>query len=44
VRDHYPLQVPEGTVPRSVRLGMYHVLGNGQFENTEWVSISVPPK
>jgi hypothetical protein len=43
VRDYYSLQVPEGNRPRAVRLGMYRALGGGQFHNTEWLSVPVPP-
>jgi hypothetical protein len=44
VRDTYPMQVPLGTTPRAVRLSMYRSLGDGQFLNTEWLSIPVPPR
>jgi hypothetical protein len=44
VLDHYPLQVPEGTAPLAVRLSMYQALGDGQFRNTEWLSVPVPPR
>ena len=44
VRDHYPLQVPRGTAPQAVRFNMYQSLGNGEFRNTLWLSLPVPPR
>lgn len=42
VTDHFLLEVPEGTVPVAVRVGMYQALADGSFENSEWLSLPVP--
>lgn len=42
VTDHFLLEVPEGSVPMAVRVGMYQALADGSFENSEWLSLSVP--
>jgi hypothetical protein len=42
VRDHHLLQVPAGSSPVVVRVNMYQSLGNGQFRNTDWLSVPVP--
>lgn len=44
VRDHYLMQVPRGTAPQAVRFNMYQSLGNGEFRNTLWLSLPVPPR
>lgn len=43
VRDVYSLTVFPGTKPAAVRISMYQVLADGQFQNSEWLSIPVPP-
>jgi hypothetical protein len=43
VRDHYLLEVPAGVTVQAARLGMYQVLDGGQFHNTAWLSLPVPP-
>jgi len=42
VRDDYLIQIPLGGQPTAVRLGMYLVDSQGQFVNTEWLSLPVP--
>jgi hypothetical protein len=42
VRDDYLLNVPSGTSPVAVRVGMYRVDGSGAFVNTEWLLLSLP--
>lgn len=37
VRDTYELNVPPGSQPVAVRVGMYRQLPDGQFENTPWL-------
>ena len=41
VKDIYTLARPTGGTPVAVRVGMYQVDPQGQFVNTEWLSISV---
>jgi hypothetical protein len=42
VTDHFLLDVPEGSAPVAVRVGMYQALADGTFENSEWLSLPVP--
>jgi hypothetical protein len=42
VTDHFLLEVPEGSVPVAVRVGMYQALADGTFKNSEWLSLPVP--
>ncbi len=42
VYDSYLLEIPQGTEAVAVRLGMYRQLENGQFENTEMLSLPLP--
>jgi hypothetical protein len=42
VRDDYLLDVPPGTSPVAVRIGMYRVDESGAFMNTEWLSLPIP--
>lgn len=42
VRDHYLLTVPPDSAPSAVRIGMYQQLEDGQFKNSEWLSLPVP--
>ncbi|MBC7254673.1 MAG: hypothetical protein H5T66_01020 [Chloroflexi bacterium] len=39
VQDEYLLSIPEGSHPVAVRIGMYRILGAGQFANTPWLTI-----
>ena len=41
VRDHYPVQVPDGREPQAVRVAMYRTDGSGNFGNTPWLSLPV---
>ncbi len=43
VRDVYSLAVPPGSSPVAVQISMYQVLADGQFQNSNWLSIPVPP-
>jgi hypothetical protein len=43
IRDIYTLTVPAGTNPVAVRINMYQVAGDGQFTNTKWLSLDIPP-
>ena len=42
IRDMYRLEVPEGASPVAVRLSMYQVGADGQFTNTNWLSLAIP--
>lgn len=42
VSDHFLLTVPTGSVPVTVRVGMYQALADGSFENSAWLSVPVP--
>jgi hypothetical protein len=42
VRDIYSLTVPPGSKPVAVQVSMYQVLADGQFQNSQWLSIPVP--
>lgn len=44
IPDHYLLEVPPGTAPVAVRVGMYRQLSDGQFQNTEILSLPLPAK
>jgi hypothetical protein len=44
VRDMYSLDVPDGAVPAAVRLSMYRVGDDGSFQNTNWLSLDIPPR
>lgn len=43
VRDVYLLKVPPGAEPVAVRVSTYQVLDDGQFSNSEWLSLPLPP-
>ena len=43
VRDVYSLTFPSGSKPGAVRVSMYQVLADGHFQNSNWLSIPVPP-
>ena len=43
IRDMYRLEIPEGASAIAVRLSMYQVGGDGQFTNTNWLSLAIPP-
>jgi hypothetical protein len=43
VRDHYLLTVPPGSNPRAVRVSMYQGLETGEFINSPWLSLPIPP-
>ena len=42
VRDHYLLTIPPDAAPIAVRVSMYQALEDGQFINSEWLSLPVP--
>ncbi len=42
VRDVYSLTAPPGSKPVAVRISMYRVLEDGQFQNSQWLSIPLP--
>ena len=42
VRDDYLVHIPAGAQPVAVRVGMYRVDSQGQFVNTEWLSLPMP--
>jgi hypothetical protein len=42
VRGDYGIDVPEGSHPVAVRIGMYRVDETGSFVNTSWLSLPVP--
>ena len=42
VQDVYALAVPPGSNPAAVRISMYQSQGDGQFQNSQWLSIPVP--
>jgi hypothetical protein len=42
IRDGYELNVPAGAVPLAVRISMYQVGEDGQFSNTDWLSLDIP--
>jgi hypothetical protein len=42
VRDVYELNAPAGVVPQAIRISMYQVGEDGQFRNTEWLSLGIP--
>jgi hypothetical protein len=44
IRDMFSLDVPVDTVPVAVRISMYQVGDDGQFHNTEWLSLDIPPQ
>jgi hypothetical protein len=43
VRDHYTLQVANPAEAKAVRVAMYQVSVEGEFHNSNWVSLPVPP-
>lgn len=43
VRDVYSLTFPPGSKPVAARISMYQVLADGHFQNSNWLSIPVPP-
>ncbi|MFN2189071.1 MAG: hypothetical protein ACK2T3_09925 [Candidatus Promineifilaceae bacterium] len=43
VRDMYKLEMPEGVNPLAVRIAMYQIGDDGQFQTTDWLSLPVPP-
>ncbi len=42
VRDDYVLQIPPGSTPVAVRVGMYQVDADGTFHNSEWLTLPWP--
>ncbi len=43
VTTQFLLDVPDGTtMPAAVRVGMFQVLADGSFENSEWLSLPIP--
>jgi hypothetical protein len=42
VETHFLLDVPEGASPIAVRVGMFQLLDDGEFENSEWLSLPIP--
>lgn len=44
VYDYYLLQVPPDADAKAVRVSMYRVLEDGQFENSAWLSLPVPAR
>jgi hypothetical protein len=44
VSDAYLLEVLPGAQPAAIRIAMYKTLPDGTFQNTEWLSIPVPPR
>ena len=42
VQDMYKIEFPEGTQPTAVRLAMYRIGADGQFINSEWLSLPLP--
>jgi len=44
VRDHYLIQVPEGSAAVAVRVALYRVAPEGGFINTPWLSLLVPAR
>jgi hypothetical protein len=42
IRDSYLLELPANANPLAVRLAMYQIGEGGEFENTEWITISLP--
>ncbi len=43
VEDTYVLAAPAGSRALAARIGMYRVLGDGQFENTPWLTLPIAP-
>jgi hypothetical protein len=41
VKDEYSIDIPAGSNPEAIRLGMYRQDVDGSFQNTEWLSILV---
>lgn len=42
VTDHYLIDVPAGSQPVAVRVGMYRQQPDGSFENSPWLSLPIP--
>jgi hypothetical protein len=42
VQDHYLLDVPPEAAPVALRVGMYRLLEDGQFENSQWLFLDMP--
>jgi hypothetical protein len=42
VRDHYLIQLPEGSTPVAVRIALYRVTPEGEFVNSPWLSQPLP--
>ncbi len=42
VRDIYLIDVPSGSQPAAVRVGLYQQLADGTFNNSPWLSIPLP--
>ncbi len=42
IKDSYLLELPDDAEPVAVRLAMYQIGEGGDFENTEWITISLP--
>lgn len=41
VRDHYIIEVPDGTQPQSVRVALYRTDDSGSFVNSPWLSLPI---
>lgn len=44
VRDDVLLSAPPGAEPVALRVGMYRILADGQFENSDWLSLPIPER
>lgn len=44
VRGNYLLDVPQDAEPVAVRVSMYRVLADGQFANSNWLSLPIPER
>jgi hypothetical protein len=42
VHDIYSLTVPSDSKPAAVQIAMYQVMPDGQFQNSNWLSVPVP--
>lgn len=42
IRDGYLIEIPEGGDPQALRLSMYHLDENGNYVNSEWITLPLP--
>ncbi|MGD2050292.1 MAG: DUF2723 domain-containing protein [Chloroflexota bacterium] len=42
IRDIYVIEVPEGSDPQALRLSMYHIAEDGNYVNSEWITLPLP--